>query len=40
MGDLIWIGNVLLPRGLVFATVGLIALVAIVAFVIATEQQP
>lgn len=38
MGDLIWIGNTLLPRGLVIAVAGGIVLALIVAFVIVTED--
>lgn len=37
MGDLIWMGNTLLPRWLVFGGVGLIVLVIIAGWVILTD---
>ena len=37
MNDLIWEGNTLLPRGLVFAVIGVIALMIVGAFVYFTR---
>jgi len=39
MGDLIWIGNTLLPRGLVYLTVGIIVLLVIVTFTVLTDER-
>lgn len=37
MNDLIWVGNTLLPRGIVFAAIGVIALAVIGVFVYLTR---
>jgi hypothetical protein len=37
MNDLIWVGNTLLPRGLVFAVMGVVALAVIGTFVYFTR---
>jgi len=37
MGDLIWVGNTLLPRSLVFSAVGIVVLTAIVVYVAVTK---
>jgi hypothetical protein len=38
MGDLIWVGNTLLPRGLVWGVGIIIALVVIGAFTVLTDE--
>lgn len=38
MGDLIWIGNTLLPRGLVFVVAGVVVLAVITAYVVLTDR--
>ena len=38
MGDLIWVGNYLLPRGLVFGVGFIIVLVVISTFVVLTKE--
>lgn len=38
MGELIWVGNTLLPRGLVFAVIGTIVVAIIGAFVVLTDD--
>ncbi len=38
MGDLIWVGNTLLPRGLVFLAVGVVLITLIGAFVWMTRD--
>ena len=39
MGDLIWIGNTLLPRGLVYGVVGVVVLAVIMGFVVLTDER-
>ena len=39
MSDLIWIGNTLYPRWLVFTLIAIIVLVPIVTFVILTDDK-
>jgi len=38
MGDLIWIGNYLIPRGLFFGVVGAAVLAIIVGYVLLTDR--
>ena len=37
--DLIWIGNTLLPRGVVFGAAAVIALMIIIVFVYITDER-
>lgn len=39
MGDLIWVGNTLLPRGLVWGVGIIIALIVIGAFTVLTDDR-
>lgn len=39
MGDLIWIGNTLLPRGVVYVTVGIVLVVLIGVFTWLTDER-
>lgn len=39
MGDLIWIGNTLYPRGLVFGVAFIIVLVVVGAFTVLTDDR-
>ena len=39
MGDLIWVGNTLLPRGLVFGVAAIVVLVVIIAFTVLTDDR-
>ncbi len=39
MGELIWIGNTLLPRGLVWAAVAVVVLIVVGLFVWLTDRD-
>jgi hypothetical protein len=39
MDDLIWIGNTLVPRGLAFLAMFMVAIIVIGAFVILTDDR-
>lgn len=39
MSELIWVGNTLLPRGIVFGTAILIAVIVVFAFCWATRER-
>ena len=39
MGDLIWVGNTLLPRGLVFGVAFIVVLVVVGTFTVLTDDR-